>query len=400
VADLIIRAGNSDAALIERVLGGRLDQRPHRITVDAHVAATTPRISAAARQAGAPLLVDPQTHYLQALQHRDDPWAQLPFADWQAQAVVDLLDAARQDELAAKAVSFQLEHGASAVIPPYVHIERADNGWMAVQIGLWRATRRFLDRRQIRMPVVAVLALGWPELDRAAWPGGLRPLQTCLRHELRPTDVALAASKVDQGVHPAERLSGLIAVVRQLRRHWPVLAWQQGTLGEAAVAAGAAGYECGIGWRERCDLLTQMRAHTNAPLPGPRGPRPVFITALGQSLPKRSVELLMRDPRVAAQLTCMDAGCCPAGQQALLQDARAHALAARRRSLDLLTRPAQPAWRWNVLAQDAAAGLALAARINALAKQVPGLTRVDTGALAATMALADHRRQTLRRRAA
>lgn len=94
-----------------------------------------------------------------------------------------------------------------------------------------------------------MLALGWRELDRARWPVGLSLLRACLQRELRPGELALAASRVDAGVRPAERISAYAAVIGRMRRHWPVLAWQQGTLGEVAVAAGAAGYECGIGWR-------------------------------------------------------------------------------------------------------------------------------------------------------
>lgn len=401
MADLVVRAGGGDAALLERVLTARTQQRPHRVVVDAHVAVSAPSISAAARRAGAPFLVDPQTHYLQGTQHSEDPWARLPFARSQAYLVPDLLDAGRQDMLAASVAEYQMEHGATALIPPYVHVERADVGWVQVQLGLWRATRRYLDRQHVHIPVIAVVALGWRELDPSAWSGAVHPLRNCLLHELHPTEVALAASKVDSGVYPAERLSRLIAVVRQLRRHWPVLAWQQGTLGEAVVAAGAAGYECGIGWRERCDLGAQIRSHRETPNRRAGSARPVYITALRRSLPKRSVNILVRNhPGVAADLTCLDAACCPGGQQALLGDARAHAIAARRRELDEIVRPARPAWRWNQVARGAATGLERAERINALAARTPGLTRVDTAALAATLELADYHRQATTDRAA
>jgi hypothetical protein len=401
VAELWIRAGSVDALLLERVMRGPGQHRPYGLVVDAHTAGATDRLKNAARRAGAALLVDPQTPFLQTSQHPQDPWAQLPFATSQALTAQALLEPRALDRRVTEVVRYQLAHGATAIIAPYVHIERADDGWVPVQIALWQATRRALEREQIHLPVVAVLALGWRELERSRWQDALRPLQAGLRHELRPDRVALAASKVDAGAHPDERLAAFIAVLRQLRRHWPVLAWQQGTLGEAAVAAGAAGYECGIGWRERCDLQTQMRSHANAPDPNPkRGARPVYIEALGRSLPKRSVELLLHDTRAAAQLTCLNVTCCPNGSRDLLSDARAHAIASRRRSLDFLARPDQPAWRWNLLAQHSSAGLDLAERINRLAARTPGISRVPTAALEATLALADHRRQTLGRRAA
>lgn len=401
MAELWIRAGGGDVLLIEGILRGRAQHRPHGLVLDAHTAASTDRLHHAARRAGAALLVDPQTHYLQAAQNPLDPWAQLPFATPKALTPQELLVPQELTRRVREAISFQLDHGATAIVAPYVHIERADNGWVPVQLALWRETRLIMRSEQIHLPIVAVLALGWRELDRSRWQHALRPLHACLRHDLRPDRVALAASKVDAGAHPAERLSCFIAVLRQLRRHWPVLAWQQGALGEAAVAAGAAGYECGIGWRERCDLQTQMRSHANPPdANASYGARPVYIAALNGSLPKHSIRLLLQDSRTAAQLTCFEVACCPDGTRALLADARAHAIASRRRSLDQLTQPDQPAWRWNLLAQHSSAGLGLAERINQLAARTPGITRVSTEALAATLALAEHRRQHLGRRAA
>lgn len=401
MAELWIRAGSGDALLHERVLRGPAEHRPAGLVLDAHTAAVTDRLARAAKRAGAGCLVDPQTHYLQARQHEQDPWAQLPFATWSPLEPAALLDPTRLDLLVSGCVDYQLQSGATAVVAPYVHIERADNGWLPVQLALWRATRRFLDREGIQLPVVAVLAVGWRELDRSRWQHGVRPLQMCLLHELRPDRVALAASKVDAGVHPAQRLASFVAVLRQLRRRWAVLAWQQGALGEAAVAAGAVGYECGVGWREHCDLQTQMRSHSHPRDPeGGGGARPVYISALRTSLGKRSVELLLRDPRVAAHLTCLDVACCPRGSRTLLEDARAHAIAARRSSLDVLSRAQQPTWQWNLLARSSTAGLELAERINRLAADADGISRVSTGALEATLALADRRRQTLRRRAA
>ncbi len=70
------------------------------------------------------------------------------------------------------------------------------------------------------------------------------------------------------------------------------------------------------------------------------------------------------------------------------------------KGLQLLTRPEQPAWRWNLLAQRSATGLELIERINRLAARTPCVTQVTTQALEATLALADHRRQMLGRRAA
>ncbi|RZS91588.1 hypothetical protein EV189_0835 [Motilibacter rhizosphaerae] len=367
---------------------------------DAHVAQSSPRLAQAARGAGVPFMVDPQTHYLQDTQHDADRWAQLAFASPAALTPGDLLAKRAGEALVAGVLEHQLACGATALIAPYVHIERADDGWREAQIALWQATGRYLERQGLRLPILPVLALGWRLLERREWPATLTPLIATLETNLAVNEIALAASRVAAGVTAADRLTCMVAVIRELRAHWPVLMWQQGELGDAALAAGAEGYECGIGWRERCDLGSQMRAHRK---PTRRGgsARPVYIGALRASLPKSSVEaLLAADPAVAARLTCLDPTCCPSGRQALLTDARSHAIAARRRSIELVIKPAQPAWRWNHLAREVTEGLALADRVNLLATSTPGVKRINTTALRATLSLANSRRQTLGRRAA
>ncbi|GAB3312745.1 hypothetical protein GCM10027451_25860 [Geodermatophilus aquaeductus] len=403
MADLLARFGAGDVALLERLMGPAAREgaavAPDRVVLDAPVAAAQPRYVELTRHAGVPLLIDPQTHYLQDVQHVGDPWARLPYASASAHTPADLTSPARQDELVAGCLEYQLEHGASALLPPYVHIERDDDGWIEVQTALWRRTRRYLDRHHLVLPVVAVTAVGWRLLDRTRWPGGIDRLAAVL-DDLGADEIALAASRVDQGARPDDRLVGLVATVRRLRGQAPVLAWQQGLLGEAAVAAGAAGYETGIGWRERCDLRTAAAAHRRPPVDGARfGARPVYIPALGRSIPKSTLQTLL-GTRLSAQLLCMDHRCCPEGPASLLSDARGHALTSRARSLHTLDRISRHAWRWHHLADTNTEALQLAERINTLASRRPDITRVNTNALRAVQVVADNRRQTLGRRRA
>lgn len=395
MAELLVRAGAQDAALMHRVLTAMPQFRPHRVIVDAHVAGAAPDIGLSARTAGVPFLVDPQTYFLQDAQHPADAWAQLPFADAAKSSPLDLLRPGRLEAVAGAVVDYQLSCGASAIVAPYVHVGSLDDGWREVQAALWSATRRHLDREGLGVPWVAVVALSWRLLERSSWPAGLDPLCRALR-DASPTEVALAASKVDAGVKPEDRLASLIAVIRHLRRRHPVIAWQQGTLGEAAVAAGAAGYECGIGWRERCDLSTAMAAHRR-PTSGGNGARPVYIAALKRGVPKASVRALLEHPRIAADLFCLDSSCCPGGRRGLLEDSRAHAIRARLRGLQAVTQADRPAWRWHLLAREASNGLDLTRRINEAAGRSSDLSRVDDSALRAMFAVAEHRRQVLRR---
>jgi hypothetical protein len=123
MAELLIRASSQDAAVLRRVYGldGRpaAAARPSRIVIDAHVpvASRGSDVVATARRAGVPLLIDPQTFYLQGTQHARDRWACLPFGRPGKLLPADV-DGFVQEELVAEAISYQISHGATAVIPP------------------------------------------------------------------------------------------------------------------------------------------------------------------------------------------------------------------------------------------------------------------------------------------
>lgn len=396
MAELLIRVGAQDAALIERALQDN-DGRPDRVVVDAHVADTEPRVRTAALTAGIPFIIDPQTHYLQDSQHPADPWASLPFALGDVLTPADLMRPGAAADLAAAVIDYQLQHDATAIVLPYVHIETVQGGWIPVQRALWNASVEHIRKKRLRLPVIAVIAVGWRLLDRTTWPEGLARLLRTLKH-VSPTEVALAASKVDSGAHPDARLVTMIATIRRITKLAPVIAWQQGVLGEAAVAGGALGYECGIGWRERCDLPSSMSQHRRPP--SGFGPRPVYLSALGRSLPKRFVEAVIANHRLAAELTCPNFSCCPQGRDALLSDMRSHAVKARREALTRMSAPASPAWRWQQVAADARARLDLAERINKYADRAGLNVKVPTEPLSAVLTVAENRRQTIPRRPA
>jgi len=404
MARLLVRFGAGDGALLGRLLTtatkspvGRRVLLPDRVVIDAHVAVSTPSISKMARQAGTGLIIDPQTFYLQDFQHQGDPWAGLPFAGNNIQTVSDLLDVGRADRLVAENLEFQLCHGVTTLMAPYMHVERPGDGWAQVQALLYRRTRRYLDAQSLHLPILAPVALSWKLISRTSWPAALDGLIDALR-TLNPDEVALVASKIDQGAHPELRLAGLYAAIGRLRRRWPVIAWQQGILGEACVAAGAAGYETGIGWRERCDLRTRMAGHRSAPPSAGGGPlRPVYIAALGRSINKKTVFAALTDSVAGPQLICMDPHCCPTGRLALTGDARAHAVTARAARLSELDSAEHPRWTWQHVAQHARSAVDLAQRINRIAASQPGIRKVDTSALQAIAVTADVRRQTASR---
>jgi hypothetical protein len=401
MAELLIRASTQDAALLRRIYGldGRgAAARPTRVVVDAHVPVSSRGggVVMAARRAGVPLLIDPQTFYLQGTQHAGDPWALLPYGRPDKLCPADV-DPFLQEDLVAQVIDYQVSHGATAIIPPYVHVDRLNSEWIDVQAGLWHRTRRYLGRENISLPVTAVLAIGWRVLHPVQGPAALAPALAALS-DLAPREVGLAASKADQGVRTHDRVMDLVLMIERLRRDYPVIAWQQGHLGEIAVAAGALGYECGIAWREGCDLGAAASAHRKPQPSGPRAARPVFVPRLGRSIPKRSLEVIRQHRDLWMRMICTDAECCPPGGGAMLGDARAHAIIQRANSLDQLARIDRSVWRWQHLAGAADDGLDLAARINRRAQTELTISKVNTQALAAISAVSHTRRVDIRSR--
>jgi hypothetical protein len=400
VAQLLLRAGAADEALMRRLLlsAPRVPALPDRLVVDAHVAPRS-TIGATARAAGLPFLVDTQTHLLQDRQHEADPWAALPFACAEAWCVEDF-DDDRIDRLIAESVDFQLAHGASQVLLPGVHVETADDGWVDVQLRIYARSRSYVARVGLAVPVLAPVELSWRLLGRQTWPLVLQPLVRGLL-ALGPDEIVLAADKVDRGAHPADRLSELVAVIEHLRHVRPVIAWQQGVLGEACLSAGALAYECGIGWREHCDLRGSARSRRSASRGGPRGRRPFYVHALRQSIPARAAAAIHADhPLLRAALTCPHPDCCPGGVDTLIRDARHHAVIDRARSVRVLNDVQRLRWRWGWLGDDVDTGLELAARINRTADRDARISRVSIAALQAMREQALVQRHSRQRRVA
>lgn len=396
-AELTTRVGALDEPFVRHLYGLAPGSRPAphlpaRLVVDAHVplAAGGAALAGTARQAGVPFLIDPETSYLQDAQHPDAPWCRVPFADPGVQTPADLMSASAQTALVQAVVDYQLLHGATAVIAPYVHVEKPGSGWVPVQAGLWRRTAEYIEAAGINLPVIAVAALGWRCLHPLRGAPALMEMWDALA-SLRPAEVALAASKVHMGVDPADRMVELLILVRRLARTYKVTMWQQGLLGEACVIEGAAGYECGIGWREKCDLQSRMSQH-RAPSSGHPAARPVYIPELGRSVPKQRLQLARTKRRVWTRLVCPFPDCCsPAGED-LLADARRHSVVARARELEELDTTGTAQWRWNWLTQRLAEGIDIANQLNALAPSTPTVPRIETTSMHALYQVANARR--------
>jgi hypothetical protein len=402
MAELLIRASLQDQALLRSIFGTGAQQpraslRPDRIVVDAHVPARTSEFSRIARQSGVAFIVDPQTYLFQDAQPVGGRWSGLPFGLPRALTPEEASRPVFLSDLARRAIDYQVVHGATAIIPPYVHIDRPGSEWIDVQAGMWDYARAYLDNEAIALPVLAVMAVGWRMLQPVNGTRALGPMMRALA-DLAPREVALAASKIDDGAHPDERAMDLVLMVEQLRNDHSVVLWQQGRLGELGIAAGAQGYETGIGWRERCDLPATMSSRRRAQSGGARSGRPVFVAPLGRSVDKRSLEEICHHRDIWTHLICTDTDCCPDGGRAILDNGRAHTVVQRARRLSELGRIETPVWRWQNLAEAADRGLELASRINRLAQTSSSITRVDTRALFAILSVSHLRRLDARAR--
>lgn len=396
-AELTTRVGAADELLVRRLYGlvpgiSPAPYRPARLVVDAHVplGAGGADLATVARQAGVPFLVDPETIYLQDVQHTGAPWAKVPFARTTASTPADLMGTAPQEALVKSVIDYQMAHGATQLIAPYVHIERPTPGWVQVQAGLWRRTASYLKQAGINLPVIAVVAIGWRCLHPTRGVPALSDLWTALA-ALDPAEVAVAASKVHLGARPADRIVELLMLVRELTTTYKVTMWQQGLLGEACVIEGAAGYECGIGWRDKCDMQNRMTQHRR-PSSGHPGARLVYVYELGRGVSKRRLELARTKRAVWSRLICPFADCCSPGGDDLLGDARRHSVIARARELDQLNATSAPRWRWNRLTQRYAEGLDLAVRLNALSPSTSAVPGIETFSLHALHQVANARR--------
>lgn len=396
-ARLTIRVGAADGQFVRGLYGlipgtARAPHRPARLVVDAHVPLTSrgEQLAQIARQAGVPFLVDPETAYLQDIQHPGAPWCAVPYTISPACTPADLSSTAEQVALVKAVVDYQVLHGATAVIAPYVHVETPTHGWAAVQAGLWRRTAAYVAQAGINLPVIAVVAIGWRCLHPIRGVPALGEMWDALA-SLAPHEVALAASKVHMGAHPEDRIAELLMLVRGLSATYPVTMWQQGLLGEACVIEGAAGYECGIGQREQCNLPNRISQY-RSPSSGHPGPRSVYISELGRGVPKRRLELARTKRALWARIICPFSDCCaPAGHD-LVGDARRHSVITRARDLEQLDAAPVTTWRWHRLNERLRDGLMIADQLNALAPRSRAIPAIDTTGLRAISEVANARR--------
>lgn len=379
MSELILRAGHNDHRVIEQLLTDptalptRSASHMKRVVVEAPAAASTTVYASAARDSGVQLLIDPMTHLLTSEQDPEDSWARLPFTGGPSpRPVAEFKHASDRAQLIEEVVEFQLDHGATAIIPPYLHLEEPSGTAAAVVQRFVRETADYVHSDLgMEIPIFPILSVdrtGVP-LDRTAWQAGMGKLLRTMTHRANGGPFALALS----GSASRANTTNLHVRTRIWRRTaavGPFIAWGCGDLGLLAVAMGAAGYSTGMCTGERYNAPGSAR--NRAPGTKEPGPRHVgaYVDLLGVSLGLGAVrELVDLGPAtLRGDLSCLDPTCCRQGITTMLEGGRRqHAARRRLADLDDLDAIGARGWRLHHLQTRAAAAGHAATRIRAAA---------------------------------
>jgi hypothetical protein len=384
MAELLIRAAMNDHLVVSDLLasdpGPRLATRRRppisQLVADAHVAEARPVLADLAQGAGVPYLVDPDTPFLQSGVAEDDRWAQLPFAQADPVAVGDV-DTAR---LVAEVVDFQLDKGATTIIPPYFYASSPMDPWFMASLNLVDRTAEHLHRNGIRLPVLPVLCAQLQSFGNTlTWSSGLDRFVERVKG-IEASSVGLCFSPAGAGQDGYGKVRRLFDTARRAKAlGLRVIAWRQGIYGPGLVAAGLDGYECGIGTGEQTNVARQQstRKPRRDGSSGGGGGGGIFIETLGRSVPRRVGQILLGETAMRPKVMCDDEGCCPS-VAATLDKPRHHAVRTRARLLgDLADQPAAH-WRLNHIAREAAAAMTVATQANRVLADQRAKERIKT----------------------
>lgn len=372
--DLLIRAGREDHRVIEQLCApaaaGLWSPRALPLTglvTDAQTAVERPRLRAIAESAGLPFLVDPITTLLQDRQAPDHAWAQLPFATAD-KITPDMLETDEvQDRLIDATITFQREHGATILIPPYLYADKRDGQWFDLTLRLLRRTADYLQRENIDLPVAPVLAASLHEFGpKANWSVGIdRFLVIADTLNLRHVNLSLSWSEQRKANYNA--LALLLTTARHVAQHRTAIAWRQGLYGAALTAAGMTGYETGAAQHEACHYPQYAANRRPQPPAGPDSDQTtggggafVYLAPFGRSVTRTAGQTLLNDPALRASLVCSAETCCPDGATSMVTSWREHAIRSRAREVQELAKMPTATWRLNKVARDAERSIATA----------------------------------------
>lgn len=384
--ELLIRPSLGDHKVLADLLapnplGGR---RPiDRVVVNAQDAARSEDLVGVAQRAGAPVVVDPLTFLLQGELDPADAWVHLPFGQAAPLGGEALIDPFVLDKLVAQVVEFEVEHGATAIVPPYFYCASPDSPAFAATLAAIGRTARRMRADGVRLPLLPVLCVQLRAFaHRSGWQRALDRFAAAAV-DVGPQAIALQLSPLGDGSERYAKLLDTVVASRHLRSvGTPVLAWRQGVYGPALVAAGLDGYECGMGIGEKTNVpgvVSSRKPRVRADRGGGFAAYGVYIPVLGRSVPPQVARILLDDRRLRGRILCDSVRCCPRGAESMMASkGRAHAVRARARELQEIAEIPNSAWRLNHVAKQAARGYVSAIKANEVLAQAGVPNRLKT----------------------
>jgi hypothetical protein len=396
VPELLIRPSLGDHKVLADLMAPSTlgVRRPiDRLVLNAHDIARSDGLLEAAKRSGTPVIVDPLTVLLQGPIDPQDPWVQhVPFG--QADMIADeaLTNPFWLDDLAAKAIEFQVDCGATAIVAPYFYADRPESRAFEASLAAIGRTARRMRTDGVALPLIVVLCAQLQGFaHRAGWQVAMDRFASAAV-DVGPQAIALQFSPVGDGTESYSKLLDLLVAARHLRSAGTqVMAWRQGVYGPALVAAGLDGYECGMGIGERADVRSFINARKPRAKDGtPFAAQGIYIQALRRSVPPKVARVVLDDRRLRGRLLCDSVRCCPHGAQSMLASkGRAHAVRARARDLQELADIPNGAWRLNHIAKQAASAYGTATKANEVLASTDLPNRMKTEGYAALEQVAE-----------
>jgi hypothetical protein len=399
-AELLIRPSLNDHRVIEDLLAPStaFGHRPiSRLVLAAPDVTRRPAFGELAAKSGTPLIVDPLTTLLQCEVDPADPWVrEVDFGRADPVEPELLANPFTLDKLVAEVVKFQVEAGATVVIPPYFYAERPESVEFEANLSAIGRTARRLRADGLALPIMPVLSAqlrGF--LHRPDWQAALDRF-TLAAADVGPQAIAVQFSPMGEGSESYGKVLDLILGMRHIRSAGiPTIAWRQGVFGPALVAAGLDGYECGMGIGEQAKAKAFM---------GSRKPRQkkgkgfssegIYIAAFGRSVPRRVAALLLDERALRGRLLCDSPRCCPQGAESMMASkGRPHAVRSRYRGLQQLAGIPSLDWRLHHVGKDAASGFVAATKANEVLERADVSNRIKSGTYVALEQVSDFLRK-------
>jgi hypothetical protein len=389
-SELLIRPSLNDHKVIADLLAPAApgSGRPlSRLVLSAQDAARRSDISDLAAKSGTPLLIDPMTVLFQSVVAPDDPWVSaVPFGRSEAYTPEQLLNTFVLDTIVAESLAFQIEHGATSIIPPYFYADRPDSPAFAASLAAIGRTAKRMRVDGVSLPIVAVLCAQLRGFThRPGWQAALDRFASSAI-DVGPQSLALYLSPIGSGDESYAKVLDLLVAARHVASFGlPVIAWRQGVYGPALVAAGLRGYECGMGIGEHANVSGYVNSHKPRDREGTGfSAQGIYLPAFGRSVAPKVARVLLANRVLRGRLVCDAPRCCPRGAESMLASkGRPHAVRARSRELTELAQIPQASWRLHHIAKRAASAHVLATKANETLDSAGLPNRVPTKGYAA-----------------